>query len=136
MVLCKDVPVDEFCFEADGSWIVGHAGADVVQHMIFSWWFWPDDVIHVKDIDVVSVPQICDPDELLHDDHDVTVDGWWDGEEVGSTDAGEVQHLVLDDAVQLDDCWGLMPPLGKVPEDVEDVEDDVRLDDDLLDVGS
>ena len=29
-----------------------------------------------------------------------------------------------------------MPPLGKVPEDVEDVEDDVQLDDDLLDVGS
>ena len=29
-----------------------------------------------------------------------------------------------------------MPPLGKVPEDVEDVEDDVRFDDDLLDVGS
>ena len=43
---------------------------------------------------------------------------------------------MLDVAVQLDDGWGLVPPLGKVPEDVEDVEDNVQFDDDLLDVGS
>ena len=36
MVLCEDVPVDEFCFDADGRWIVGHADADVVQQMVFS----------------------------------------------------------------------------------------------------
>ena len=40
---------------------------------------------------------------------------------IRSTDAAEVQQMVLDDAVQLDGCWGLMPPLGKVPNDVQDV---------------
>ena len=74
MVLCEDVPVGEFCFDADGRWIVGHA------------------------------------------------------------DAAEVQQMVLGDVVQLDGCWGLMPPLGKVPNNVQDVEDDVRLDDNLLEV--
>ena len=36
MVFCEDVPVDEFCFDADGRWIVGLADADVVQQMVFS----------------------------------------------------------------------------------------------------
>ena len=53
---------------------------------------------------------------------------------VRSTDAAGVQRMVLGDAVQLDGCWGLMPPLGKVPNDVQDVEDNVRLDDSLLEV--
>ena len=53
---------------------------------------------------------------------------------VGSTDAAEVQQMVLGDAIQLNSCWGLMPPLGKVPNNVQDVEEDVRFDDVLLEV--
>ena len=91
MVFCEDVLVDEFCFEADETWVAEPADVDVVQQMIFSWWLWPDDVIRVEDVDAVSVPQMRDPNELLYDDHDVNVDGWWDWEEVGSADADEVQ---------------------------------------------
>ena len=36
MVLCKDVLVDEFCFDADGSWMTKSADADVIQQMMFS----------------------------------------------------------------------------------------------------
>ena len=40
---------------------------------------------------------------------------------VRSTDAAEVQQMVLGDDVRLDGYWGVMPPLGKVPNDVQDV---------------
>ena len=43
------------------------------------------------------------------------------GEVVRSADAAEVQQMVLGNDVQLDGSWGLMPPLGKVPKDVQDV---------------
>ena len=36
MVLCKDVLVDEFRSDADGSWMIKPADAGVVQQMIFS----------------------------------------------------------------------------------------------------
>ena len=36
--------------------------------------------------------------------------------------------------VQHDDSWGLMPPLGKVPWDVQDIRDDVKLNDVLLEM--
>ena len=36
MVLCEDVPVDEFCFDAGGRWIAEDDDADVVQQMVFS----------------------------------------------------------------------------------------------------
>ena len=43
--------------------------------MIFSRLFRIDDVIHVEDVDVVGIPQMYDPDELLYVGYDVTVDG-------------------------------------------------------------
>ena len=36
--------------------------------------------------------------------------------------------------VQHDDSWGLMPPLGKVPWNVQDIRDDVELNDVLLEM--
>ena len=36
MVLCKEVLVDEFCFDADGSWMIESADAGVIQQMMFS----------------------------------------------------------------------------------------------------
>ena len=42
--------------------------------------------------------------------------------------------MVLGDDVQLDGSRGLMPPLGKAPKDVQDVYDDVKLDEVLLEM--
>ena len=33
MVLCKEVLVDEFCSDADGSWMIESADAGVIQQM-------------------------------------------------------------------------------------------------------
>ena len=68
-----------------------------------------------------------DPDESISLGDDVSIDGRCDGEIVRSIDAAEVQQVVLDvDGkmpfkvwdVHLDVRWGVLPPLGKVPEDV------------------
>ena len=62
---------------------------------------------------------------------------------MGLTDAAEIQQMVFDvdgqvpfrvEDVQLHVRWGLMPPLGKVPWKVQDVHDDVKLNDVLLEV--
>ena len=47
---------------------------------------------------------------------------------------GQVPFKVED--AQLHVRWGLMPPLGKVPWMVQDVHNDVKFDDVLLEVGS
>ena len=49
----------------------GPADADVVQHMMFSELFWPNDVGHVE---VVDVEQMNGLDEPLCFDNDVKVD--------------------------------------------------------------
>ena len=72
MVLCKDVTDDLFCLDVCGRCVVGLADADVVQQMVFSVLFCPDDVRHVE---VVDVEQMDDPDEPLHIDYDVKIDG-------------------------------------------------------------
>ena len=75
MVLCKDVPDDLFCLDVYGRCVVGLADAGVVQQMVFSLLFCLYDDSHVEDVEVVDVPQMYDPDEPLHVDYDVKVDG-------------------------------------------------------------
>ena len=52
--------------------VLGLADADVVQQMVFSELFCLDDV---KDVELVDVGQMDDPDEPLHIDYDVKIDG-------------------------------------------------------------